>query len=243
MPNWLTPGNMKGILRGVPQTHPPLAVLGAVIALAGGLYGIVNATSGGSAATRLTPARADPGGLAGGLRPNARSGPAAGGAAGDVADVSASGFTLRTATGQTVATSWSAGKRSSSASRISAGRTRPSVRNGKRNDDHSESGHSPAGEPRWIRSVVGCRPGRVRPGAQFASKDVGQIPASTVLGSGRSSMARPRPPRPKVHWRPTQAESSTVVKLSNGQYEVHTIGVSWPHHIYVGHDPKVIGAD
>jgi hypothetical protein len=31
--------------------------------------------------------------------------------------------------------------------------------------------------------------------------------------------------------------------LSNGDYEVHTIGVNWPHHIFVNQDFKVIGAD
>ena len=34
-----------------------------------------------------------------------------------------------------------------------------------------------------------------------------------------------------------------VVKLSNGEYEVHYIGVNWPHHIFVNQDFNVIGAD
>jgi hypothetical protein len=34
-----------------------------------------------------------------------------------------------------------------------------------------------------------------------------------------------------------------VVKLSNGEYEVHNIGVSWPHHIFVDASFKVVGAD
>jgi hypothetical protein len=34
-----------------------------------------------------------------------------------------------------------------------------------------------------------------------------------------------------------------VVKLSNADYEVHNIGVSWPHHIFVNNDFKVIGAN
>jgi hypothetical protein len=33
------------------------------------------------------------------------------------------------------------------------------------------------------------------------------------------------------------------VKLGNGDYEVHTIGVNWPHHLFVNQDVKVIGAD
>jgi hypothetical protein len=33
------------------------------------------------------------------------------------------------------------------------------------------------------------------------------------------------------------------VKLSNGEYEVHNIGVAWPHHIFVSKDFKVVGAE
>jgi hypothetical protein len=36
--------------------------------------------------------------------------------------------------------------------------------------------------------------------------------------------------------------TASVVELSNGQYEVHNIGVNWPHHIFVSHDFKVVGA-
>ncbi len=31
------------------------------------------------------------------------------------------------------------------------------------------------------------------------------------------------------------------MKLSNGEYEVHTIGVNLPHHIFVNQDFKVVG--
>ena len=34
-----------------------------------------------------------------------------------------------------------------------------------------------------------------------------------------------------------------VVKLSNGEFEVHDIGVNWPHHIFVTKNFKVVGAD
>ena len=33
-----------------------------------------------------------------------------------------------------------------------------------------------------------------------------------------------------------------VVQLSNGEYEVHNIGVNWPHHIFVNQRFKVVGA-
>ena len=34
-----------------------------------------------------------------------------------------------------------------------------------------------------------------------------------------------------------------VVRLSNGEYEVHNIGVNWPHHIFVSKNFNVLGAD
>jgi hypothetical protein len=34
-----------------------------------------------------------------------------------------------------------------------------------------------------------------------------------------------------------------VFRLSDGKYEVHYIGVNWPHHIFVNHDFVVVGAD
>jgi hypothetical protein len=34
-----------------------------------------------------------------------------------------------------------------------------------------------------------------------------------------------------------------VVKLNNGEYEVHNIGVNWPHHIFINENFKVAGAD
>jgi hypothetical protein len=34
-----------------------------------------------------------------------------------------------------------------------------------------------------------------------------------------------------------------VVKLTNGDYEVHNIGVNWPHHTFVNKTFKVVGAD
>jgi len=34
-----------------------------------------------------------------------------------------------------------------------------------------------------------------------------------------------------------------VVQLSGGEYEVHCIGVNWPHHVFVGPDFTVLGAN
>ena len=81
-------------------------------------------------------------------------------------------------------------------------------------------------------------------GAPSTSKQVGQIPANYTQGSGTIVSG-------------TQANKATeaalaaypggiadrVVKLSNGEYEIHNIGVNWPHHIFVNQDFKVVGAD
>jgi len=34
-----------------------------------------------------------------------------------------------------------------------------------------------------------------------------------------------------------------VVLLSNGEYNVHMIGVNWPHHVFVSKDFSVVGAE
>jgi hypothetical protein len=34
-----------------------------------------------------------------------------------------------------------------------------------------------------------------------------------------------------------------VVRLSDGQYNVHLIGVNWPHHVFVNQAFEVVGAE
>jgi hypothetical protein len=81
-------------------------------------------------------------------------------------------------------------------------------------------------------------------GAPSTSKQVGQIPSNYSQGSGTivgGTTAN----------KATEAALAAypggivdrVVKLSNGEYEVHYIGVNWPHHIFVDKSFKVIGAN
>jgi hypothetical protein len=95
-------------------------------------------------------------------------------------------------------------------------------------------------------SATSSAPGVIpfQPGAPSTSKEVGQIPANYSQGSGTIVSG-------------TTANSATeaalaaypggivdrVVQLSNGEYEVHNIGVNWPHHIFVNQDFKVVGAN
>jgi hypothetical protein len=81
-------------------------------------------------------------------------------------------------------------------------------------------------------------------GSQSASKSTGQIPANYQEGSGTITSG-------SVAYDATRAALAAypggvvdrVVKLSNGEYEVHYIGVNWPHHIFVSQDFKVVGAN
>jgi hypothetical protein len=43
--------------------------------------------------------------------------------------------------------------------------------------------------------------------------------------------------------RSSRGIADRVVRLSNGESEVHNIGVNWPHHIFVNQDFMVVGAD
>ena len=81
-------------------------------------------------------------------------------------------------------------------------------------------------------------------GASSTSKQVGQIPASYSQGSGTIVSGTPAD-------QATEAALAAypggivdrVVQLSNGEYEVHYIGVNWPHHIFVTQGFTVVGAN
>src|SRR5207245_6198206 len=91
-------------------------------------------------------------------------------------------------------------------------------------------------------AVAGVIP--FQPGTPATSRQVGQIPASYSQGSGTIVSG-------------TTANNATeaalaaypggivdrVVQLSNGEYEVHNIGVTWPHHVFVNQDFKAVGAN
>jgi hypothetical protein len=204
----------------------PIAAGAAALAVAGGAYGIVRASSGTGPAAASTAA--PPSG-------NARSGPAAGGAIGAVASVSTSGFTISTSAGQTVTI-----KSASAAGAIKKG-VRVLVLG-------TVNGTTiTAGQIIVQPKSATASPTKVVPfqaGAPSASKQVGQIPASYTQGSGTIVGGTPAN-------KATEATLAAypggivdrVVKLRNGEYEVHNIGVNWPHHIFVNRGFKVIGAD
>jgi len=80
-------------------------------------------------------------------------------------------------------------------------------------------------------------------GAPTTSKQVGQIPANWSQGSGTivSGTTANKATEAALAAYPGGIVDR-VVKLSNGEYNVHYIGVNWPHHVFVNQDFKVVGA-
>ena len=231
-----------------------IAVGAAAIAVAGGSYGIVSATSSSASAAASTTPAASSGSPAassgsGGGGSNARSGPAAGGSSGTVGNVSTSGFTITTSAGQKVtvneasSTTYQNGTSPTSASAITTGESvlvLGTVNN--TTITATQVTVQPAGTGgSAASSAAGVVP--FQQGAPSTSKTVGQIPADYSQGTGTiiSGTAANKATEAALAAYPG-AIVDRVVLLSNGEYEVHYIGVNWPHHVFVNQDFKVIGA-
>jgi hypothetical protein len=204
-------------------------------------------SSGSSTATSSSTTAAQTrgsGAAAGGS--NARSGPAAGGSSGTVSSVSASGFDLVTSTGEKVTV-----KETSSAA-YEKGTTAASKRAVTKGETVLVLGTTNSTTITAATVIVGPPKPNSKTASQVVafngtgdkSKTVGQIPAGYKQGTGTILSG-------------TTANKATeaallayaggvvdrVVKLSSGEYEVHNIGVNWPHHIFVNQNFKVVGAN
>jgi hypothetical protein len=232
----------------------------AALAVAGGSYGIVSATSGSTPAAASSssaaassgsgPAVGAPGGPGGGGS-NARSGPAAGGASGTVGSVSGSGFTMTTSAGQKVTvdeapgTTYQKGTTPVSATAITTGE--PVLVLGTTSSTTITATQvtvQPAGTAATAASSAAAGVVPFRRGTQTTSKQAGQIPANYTEGQGTivSGTAANKATEAALAAYPGGVVDR-VVQLSNGEYEVHNIGVSWPHHVFVSPAFKVLGAD
>ena len=219
-----------------------LATGGYAIANSGSSSSTANATTATSAATSGQPVSA-PGGS------NARSGPAAGGASGTVDSVSTSSFTISTSAGQKVtvnkasSTAYQSGTNPVSASAITKGESVLvlGTTSGK-TITASQVIVQPTGGGAAASTAAGVVP--FQRGAPSTSKQAGQIPASYSQGSGTivSGTAANKATEAALSAYPGGVVDR-VVELSNGEYEVHNIGVNWPHHIFVNQDFNVVGAN
>ena len=227
------------------------ALMCAVIGLSVGLATSPSATATSPSAQQDSRASGSAGGPgSGGGGSNARSGPAAGGASGTVGSVSTSSFTMSTSAGQKVtvdetsSTTYQKGTSSTSASAITTGE-RVLVLG-------TTSGTTITATQVIVQPTGGggsatSSAAKVIPfqrGAPTTSKQVGQIPASFSQGSGTivSGTAANKATEAALAAYPGGIVDR-VVKLSNGEYNVHYIGVNWPHHVFVNQDFKVVGAE
>lgn len=73
---------------------------------------------------------------------------------------------------------------------------------------------------------------------------VGQVPASFKAGTGQiiTGTAADKARAAALAAYPG-GTVNRVVLLSNGEYNVHVIGVNWPHHVFVDTSFKVVGAE
>ena len=231
----------------------------AAVVIAGGSYGIVDATSSGAstmAGSSSTSTSTTAGGFggfgggsgAGGSGSNARSGPAAGGSVGTASSVTSSGFTLTTSTGQKVtikeasSTTYEQGTSPASISAVTSGA--PVLVLGTTDSSTITAAQVIVNPPSSSASSPGGQTIGYSKGTQGSTEKVGTIPSDYSQGSGTLAGG-------------TTADKATeaalavypggtidrVVELSNGDYEVHNIGVNWPHHIFVNADFQVIGAN
>jgi hypothetical protein len=226
----------------------PLAIGAAVVVIGGGTIGIVSASSGSGSAGASTGQTAKAGFRAGGGS-NARSGPAAGGVVGRVSSVSTSNFTVTTSAGQKVtvkkasSTTYRKGTSSTSASAVTKGK--PVLVLGTTNGTTITATQVVVQPPSGGSTTF--TPSKVVPfkrGAPSTSKQDGQIPANYSEGSGTivGGTTANKATKAALAAYPGGVVDR-VVKLSNGEYEVHNIGVNWPHHIFVSKSFKVVGAN
>ena len=226
-----------------------LTAVGVCAAL-GISLGLVTSSSKSAAQPAAQPAAMGhlPGGRASsGGASNARSGPAAGGASGTVSGLSSTGFTLTTSAGQKVtvdeasSTTYQNGTSSTSASAITTGENVLvlGTTNGTTITATQVSVQPAGGSASSSASAVVP----FQAGAPSASKQVGQIPANWSQGSGTivSGTAANQATEAALAAYPGGIVDR-VAQLSNGDYNVHMIGVNWPHHVFVSQDFSVVGA-
>ena len=204
--------------------------------------------SSGTATASSSSTTTQPSGSGGGGS-NARSGPASGGASGTVGSVSTSSFIMSTSAGVKVtvdeasSTTYQKGTSSASASAITTGETVLVLGT---TSGTTITAMQVVAQPTGNYGSAASSAAGVIPfqrGAPSTAKQVGQIPANYSQGSGTivSGTTANKATEAALAAYPGGVVDR-VVKLSNGEYEVHYIGVNWPHHVFVNQDFTVVGA-
>jgi hypothetical protein len=103
----------------------------------------------------------------------------------------------------------------------------------------ADSGSSSSANAATAGKVIPFQQGQPSPATK-----VGQVPASFTAGTGKiiTGTAADKAKAAAVAAYPG-GTVNRVVLLSDGQYNVHIIGVNWPHHVFVNQNFKVVGAE
>jgi hypothetical protein len=101
------------------------------------------------------------------------------------------------------------------------------------------SGSSSAANTATAGKVIPFHRGQPSPATK-----VGQVPASFSAGTGKiiTGTAADKAKAAALAAYPG-GTVNRVVLLSDGEYNVHVIGVNWPHHVFVNQSFKVVGAE
>lgn len=202
-----------------------------------------SSASGTTAAATSTPTAPGSGG-------GARSGPAEGGSTGIVDTTSASGFTFSTATGVKVtvdevsATTYLRGTHPASAKAVHRG---ASVLVLGTVDSATVTAGKVVVQPGGDGGAAAAKASGVIPfqqGTPSPTKSVGKVPSDYTEGEGTVVGGTTADKATKA----AQAVFAggivdRVVKLDDGEYEVHNISINWPHHVFVSSTFKVLGAE
>jgi hypothetical protein len=184
----------------------------------------------------------------GGGGSNARSGAAEGGSSGTITSTSTTGFDVTTAAGQKVtvktgsSTTYTNGTSATTASAVTKGASVLVLGVTSSTTITASqviiSPPAPAAPSYTTAAVI-----PFKQGSPSKTDKNGAVPTDYTEGSGTiqtgsiadkaATVALAAYPGGVV---------DRVVKLSNGEYEVHYIGVNWPHHVFVTTADQVVGA-
>jgi hypothetical protein len=103
----------------------------------------------------------------------------------------------------------------------------------------ADSGSSSSASAATAGKVIPFHRGQPSPATQ-----VGQVPANFNPGTGTiiTGTAADKAKAAAMAAYPG-GTVNRVVLLSNGEYNVHMIGVNWPHHVFVSQNFNVVGAE
>ena len=224
-----------------------IVLVATVILAACGSSSSGTATASSSSSTSSSSTTTQPSGS------NARSGPAAGGASGTVSNLSTSGFTLSTAAGVKVtvneasSTIYQNGTSSTSASAITNGESVLVLGTVNTTNGTTIAATQVIVQPTGSDGAAASSAAGVVPFPERCSEHVkagGRIPANSSPGSGTmvSGTTANKATEAALAAYPGGVVDR-VVQLSNGEYEVHYIGVNWPHHVFVNQNFQAASAD